>query len=350
MNLRDVPLSLIQCSSRENDRVAMSAAARRGLLVTRAHALETLARATHYVIDKTGTLTIGKPAVHAVHALNIDREQALSLAASLEQGSEHPVANALREASHGTQACREVRNTPGRGVEGIISGRTMRIGSEQFAAELAASADTRGVDAQIWLADENRMLAGFDLQDRLRPDAPGFIATLRAQGAAVTLLSGDMESVVRDTARQLGIERWRSAMSPQAKLEYVRQLQAKGAVVAMIGDGVNDAPVLAQAQVAVALMSGAALAQGAADMVLLTGRLSDLGNLISFARRTLRVVRQNLAWAIAYNAIAIPLAMTGHVTPWLAAIGMSLSSLLVVANAMRLAREKRAHRLVLSAD
>ena len=330
--------------------VATSAAARSGLLVTRAHALETLARATHFVIDKTGTLTIGKPAVRAVHALNVDREQALSLAASLEQGSEHPVANALREAAHGTEVCKEVRNSPGRGVEGIVSGRRMRIGSEQFAAESAANPATGGIDAQIWLADENKMLAGFDLWDRLRPDASGFIASLRAQGADVTLLSGDRESVVRDTAEQLGIEQWRSAMSPQAKLEYVKQRQAQGEVVAMIGDGVNDAPVLAQAQVAVALMSGAALAQGAADMVLLTGHLSDLSNLIAYARRTVRIVRQNLGWAIAYNIIAIPLAMTGHVTPWLAAIGMSLSSLLVVANAMRLARDKRAHRLIFAGD
>jgi Cu2+-exporting ATPase len=226
----------------------------------------------------------------------------------------------------------------------------MRIGSEQFAAEIAANPDTGGTDAQIWLADEVQMLAGFDLWDRLRPDASGFIASLRAQGARVTLLSGDRESVVRDTALQLGIEQWQAAMSPQAKLEYVKTLQAQGEVVAMIGDGVNDAPVLAQAQVAVALMSGAALAQGAADMVLLTGHLSDLGNLIRYARRTLRIVRQNLGWAIVYNALAIPLAMTGHVTPWLAAIGMSLSSLLVVANTMRLARATRVHRLVLAGD
>jgi len=330
--------------------VATSAAARRGLLVTRAHALETLARATHFVIDKTGTLTVGKPAVHAVHALNVGRDEALSLAASLEQGSEHPVANALREAAPGTLDCRQIRNVPGRGIEAVVSDRRMRIGSEEFAAEMAANPDTAGTDAQIWLADEAQMLAGFDLWDRLRPDASGFIASLRAQGARVTLLSGDRESVVRDTALQLGIEQWQAAMSPQAKLEYVKTLQAQGEVVAMIGDGVNDAPVLAQAQVAVALMSGAALAQGAADMVLLTGHLSDLGNLIKYARRTLRIVRQNLGWAIVYNVLAIPLAMTGHVTPWLAAIGMSLSSLLVVANAMRLAREKRAHRLVLAGD
>ncbi|MGD2139689.1 MAG: heavy metal translocating P-type ATPase [Burkholderiales bacterium] len=330
--------------------VATSTAARHGLLVTRSHALETLARVTHFVIDKTGTLTLGKPSLRAVHPLNAGREEVLSLAASLEQGSEHPVAKALREAASGSTQCEQLRNVPGRGIEGVVAGRRLRIGSRAFAAELAGDADTADVDAQIWLADEKYMLAGFDLSDTLRPDAGELVAALHAQGGQVILLSGDRESVVGDTARVLDIDQWQSAMSPEAKLDYVQRLQAQGAVVAMIGDGVNDAPVLAQAQVAIALMSGAALAQGAADMVLLSGRLSDLTDLIQYARRTLRIVRQNLGWAIAYNAIAIPLAMSGHVTPWLAAIGMSLSSLLVVANAMRLAGATRSHRLLLAPD
>jgi Cu2+-exporting ATPase len=330
--------------------VATSSAAKRGLLVTRSHALETLARATHFVIDKTGTLTLGKPSVHAVYPLNVDREEALSFAAALEQGSEHPVATAMREAARRALHAEQVRNVPGCGVEGVVAGRKLRIGTESFAGQLAVNADTREIEAQIWLADEEGMLAGFDLQDQLRPDAAGFVAALRAQGAQISLLSGDRESVVRDTAIELGIETWRATMSPEQKLEYVKALQAQGAVVAMIGDGVNDAPVLAQAQVAIALMSGAALAQGAADMVLLTGRLSDLTRLVQYSRRTLRIVRQNLAWAIAYNALAIPLAMTGYITPWMAAIGMSASSLLVVGNATRLAGERRAHRMVLVND
>ncbi|UCH50119.1 MAG: cadmium-translocating P-type ATPase [Betaproteobacteria bacterium] len=330
--------------------VATSSAAKRGLLVTRAHALETLARATHFVIDKTGTLTLGKPSVHAVYPLNTDKDEALSLAAAVEQGSEHPVATAMREAACTALHAEQVRNVPGCGVEGVVAGRKLRIGTESFAAELAANADTGDVEAQIWLADEERMLAGFDLQDELRPDAAGFVAALRAQGAQISLLSGDRDSVVRDTAMQLGIKTWRATMSPEQKLEYVKTLQAQGAVVAMIGDGVNDAPVLAQAQVAIALMSGAALAQGAADMVLLTGRLSDLTRLVRYSRRTLRIVRQNLGWAIAYNALAIPLAMSGYITPWMAAIGMSASSLLVVGNAARLAGEQRTHRMVLVSD
>lgn len=330
--------------------VATSSAARRGLLVTRSHALEGLARATHFVVDKTGTLTVGKPSVSAIHPLGIARSDALALAAALEQGSEHPVALAMREAAGAILSAKEVRNVPGRGIEGVVDGRMLRIGNKSFAAELARDGTTQGVEAHIWLADQDRMLAGFDLQDRIRPDAKGFIAALHAQGAEVILLSGDRESVVRDTAKILGVTAWRSEMSPQGKLDYVNALQTQGAVVAMVGDGVNDAPVLAQAQVAVALMSGAALAQGAADMVLLTGRLSDLSGLVAYARRTMRIVKQNLAWAIAYNLLAIPLAMAGYVTPWLAAIGMSASSLLVVGNALRLSRVRHRRHLMLVND
>ena len=318
--------------------VATSSAARRGLLITRSHALEALARATHFVIDKTGTLTLGKPVVTAVHAKSLPRQDALSLAGALEQGSEHPVAVALREAAGSETPARQVRNVPGSGVEGIVNGRLLRIGNEQFAAELAADKATQGIQAHIWLADQNRMLAGFDLHDKLRPDAKAFVASLLVGGAEIVLLSGDRESVVRETAALLSLKNWCAQMSPRDKLEHVKSLQQQGAVVAMVGDGVNDAPVLAQAQVAVALMSGAALAQGAADMVLLTGRLSDLSHLVRYARRTMRVVRQNLGWAIAYNLMAIPLAMAGYITPWMAAIGMSASSLLVVGNALRLAR------------
>ncbi|KPK27258.1 MAG: cation transporter, partial [Betaproteobacteria bacterium SG8_40] len=242
--------------------VATSSAARRGLLVTRAHALEGLAQATHFVVDKTGTLTVGQPSVSAVHPLGIARAEALTLAAALEQGSEHPVALAMREAADASLSARQVRNVPGCGIEGVVGTRMLRIGNQRFVAELARDGDTHGVEAQIWLADEDRMLAGFDLQDRVRPDAKGFIAALQAQGAQVILLSGDRESVVHETAKALGVATWRAEMSPQGKLDYVKALQLQGAVVAMVGDGVNDAPVLAQAQIAVALMSGAALAQG----------------------------------------------------------------------------------------
>lgn len=194
------------------------------------------------------------------------------------------------------------------------------------------------------------MLAGFGFDDRLRPDVARFVTALRAQGCELVLLSGDHAASVGATAARPGIATWRAAMAPQDKVDYVKKLQDQGAIVAMIGDGVNDAPVLAQTQVSVAMMSGAALAQGAADMVLLSGRLSDVAAMVRYARRTRLIVRQNLAWAVSYNLVAIPLAMTGYITPWMAVIGMSASSFLVVLNALRLTRSPRAYKLIVVPD
>ena len=330
--------------------VATSSAGRRGLLITRSHALETLAQASHFVIDKTGTLTEGKVTLNEMRAFTISREESLALAGALEHGSEHPIASAIREAAGSTRTAHQVRNVPGRGVEGVVDGRPYRIGTAQFAAELAGGEKMPDDAFQTWLATDHELLAGFGFDDRLRPDAARFVTALRAQGCELVLLSGDHAASVGATAVKLGIATWRAAMAPQDKVDYVKKLQEQGAIVAMIGDGVNDAPVLAQAQVSVAMMSGAALAQGAADMVLLSGRLSDVAAMVRFARRTRLIVRQNLAWAVSYNLVAIPLAMTGYVTPWMAAIGMSTSSLLVVLNALRLTRSPRAHKLIVVPD
>ncbi len=328
--------------------VATSYAGRHGLLVTRSHALETLARASHFVIDKTGTLTEGKVTVNEIGALGTNRDRALSLAAALEYGSEHPIAEAIREVAPASRPAQRIRNLPGRGIEGIVDGRHYRIGTAEFAAELVGAEETPAHAFQTWLATEGQLLAGFRFDDRLRPDAPAFVQALRAQNREIELLSGDHAVSVGKAAASLGITVWHAAMTPQDKLDYVKELQAQGAIVAMIGDGVNDAPVLAQAQVSIAMMSGAALAQGAADMIFLSGRLSDVARMFKYARRTRRIVRQNLAWAASYNIVAIPLAMTGYVTPWMAAIGMSASSLLVVLNALRLARRPRDHKLVIA--
>jgi Cu2+-exporting ATPase len=325
--------------------VATSSAGRRGLLITRSHALETLAQASHFVIDKTGTLTEGKVTLNEMRAYAISREKSLALAGALEHGSEHPIASAIRDAAKSIRTAHQVRNVPGRGIEGIVDGKPYRIGTAHFAAEFAGREEVPDEALQTWLATDHEILAGFGFDDRLRPDAQRFVTALRAQGSEPILLSGDNAASVRATAARLGIARWCAGMGPQDKVNYVKKMQEQGAIVAMIGDGVNDAPVLAQAQVSVAMMSGAALAQGAADMVLLSGRLSDVAAMVSYARRTRLIVRQNLAWAVSYNLVAIPLAMTGYVTPWMAAIGMSASSLLVVLNALRLTRSPRAHKL-----
>ncbi|NYT26407.1 cation-translocating P-type ATPase, partial [Alcaligenaceae bacterium] len=190
----------------------------------------------------------------------------------------------------------------------------------------------------VGLADGAGVLAWFCLGDSLRPQAYPLIQDLKAMGVRLHLYSGDREENVQALARELGIDDARGAMLPQDKLDAVRALQRSGAVVAMTGDGVNDAPVLAQAQVSVAVDQGAEAAQAAADMVLLSSEIGRLADGVRLARKTQKVIRENLAWAALYNLLAIPAAALGHVTPWMAGIGMSLSSLLVVLNAMRLSR------------
>jgi Cu2+-exporting ATPase len=320
-----------------------------GMLVTRGHALETLAAATHFVFDKTGTLTEGRMALIDVVPLpGGDRERCLTQAAQLEGASEHPIGRAIvtaaaHTAHDGIAPC-NLRNVPGEGVEGRIDGRWLRIGTPGFVAalhgqalpgELASMRDDLTVVA---LGDEHGWLALFTLGDPLRRDARLLVRELQALGATVCLLSGDRAAQVAYLARELGIERVGGDATPQDKLEFVRALQQQGAVVAMVGDGVNDAPVLAQAQVSVALAGGTRLAQISADMVLMPERLDALLDAVRIARRTLRVIRQNLIWAVVYNAIVLPLAVLGHVTPLIAGAGMSLSSLAVVLNALRLLR------------
>jgi Cu2+-exporting ATPase len=326
--------------------VASGAMARAGLLVTRSHAVETLARASHFVFDKTGTLTSGDMQVREVLPLGaLDRETCLALAAALEQASEHPIGAALRRASAGRAlpVVDALRNEPGCGVSGVHGGQRLRLGRPEYVQaghaqalpEAAQSLPGSG-DTVIALGDEAGWLALLRLGDDLRPEAAALVAALRAGGRQVALLTGDGAAAARRVALALGIDEVVAEASPQAKHDYVLGLQAGGAVVAMIGDGVNDAPVLAQAQVSVAMGGGSQLARTQADLVLLSENLDALRRGVAVARRSLRVIRQNLGWSFAYNFVVLPLAMTGFITPWMAGIGMSGSSLLVVANSLRL--------------
>jgi Cu2+-exporting ATPase len=321
---------------------------RRGLLPTRGHALETLARATHVIFDKTGTLTRGRPALRGVVALgNLSREEALRVAARLEAGSEHPLARALTRAAPPGPPAQGVVATPGLGVEGVVDGRRYRLGRPDFVCPPGAIDPARSVAAglpgitTVVLGDEDGLLARFDLADSLRPDAAETVATLQRLGLEVWLLSGDSEPAVARAAQELGIPLARSRLRPEEKLDAVRRLQAGGAVVAMVGDGVNDAPVLAAASVSIAMGRATELAQASADMVLLSEHLPHVAEGVVMARRMLAIVRENLAWALLYNLVAVPLAAAGLVLPWMAAIGMSASSLLVVVNALRLKRVSR---------
>jgi Cu2+-exporting ATPase len=327
---------------------ATAALARRGVLVAHTDAIETLSKANRVLWDKTGTLTKGLVRVEDVRAFGaVTSQQALELAASLEQLSEHPIARAFTVTGAPTVRASEVEVHAGRGIEGRIEGRRLRIGTRAFAAALhrglpdAAAADpaeAAGGESWIYLSDESGLLAAFRLTDPLRPEAGQCVADLAALGLPSEIVSGDEPSAVARIAQRCGIDRQSARLAPQAKLERLKALQDGGAVVVAVGDGINDAPLLRGADVAVAMGRGSALAQTSADLILVRESLDDLPHTVVLARRTQRVIRQNLGWAIAYNLAALPLAALGLVPPWLAAIGMSLSSVVVVLNAMRLSR------------
>ena len=332
--------------------VASGAMARTGLLVTHGHAIETLARATHFVFDKTGTLTTGQMKLLDVLVLgDLDRENCLVLAAAIEQNSEHPIGKALREAADTVRrespALADVANVPGQGMETVWSGHKLRIGRPDYVSAIhglplpeSALVFVGSAETVIALGNDTGWLALLRFGDELRPQAAAMVAGLRRAGRQIVLLSGDAEPVASTVARTLGIETVLAGVSPQGKHDYVSRLQADGAVVAMVGDGINDAPVLAQAQVSIAMGGGSQLARTQADLVLLSENLEHLSRGFVLARRSLRVIRQNLWWAFAYNLIALPLAIAGFVTPWMAGIGMSGSSLLVVLNSLRLQGKK----------
>jgi Cu2+-exporting ATPase len=328
--------------------VATGALSREGVLVTRGHAIETLARATHFVFDKTGTLTEGRPVlVETLAAEGISIDAALALAAAMEIGSEHPIGRALREAAGGgsVESVDDIHAHTGQGVEARRGSQRLRLGKPEFVAALttmpmpdpAARWLAEG-DIVVVLGDERGWLALFRMSDRPRAGAAEALASLKTQGASLAVVSGDAPATVAKVAADLGVAATHGGMSPEQKFQTIERMQRQGAVVAMVGDGVNDAPVLAQAHVSVAMGGGTDLARSQGDVVLLSDDLRHLAQGAVVARRTLRVIRQNLVWAFVYNLLAIPLAMLGWVTPWMAGIGMSASSLLVVLNALRLQR------------
>lgn len=331
----------------------------KGILIVRPHVLETLHRATHIVFDKTGTLTQGKPTVQRVDLLGrTAASAALQVAAALEANSAHPIGRAILAAAAETaimarwQAA-DVQELPGQGLEGTVQGTRYRLGSPAFVAGIAGPAslappqDTRlgqpagGAAAAldgtpVYLGSSGGWIARFLLSDALRPDAQATVDYFRAQGKQLVLLSGDSEAITQHVARSLGIDAASGEFLPQQKLAFVQDSQREGAVVAMIGDGINDAAVLGAADVSFAMGSGAALAQAHADTVLMNGQLGAVADTARAAARTMAVIRQNLAWATLYNLTAIPAAALGYLNPWLSGAGMALSSAVVVLNALRL--------------
>jgi Cu2+-exporting ATPase len=314
----------------------------KGVLTTRGHALETLARVTHIVFDKTGTLSHGHLEVVDFQLLgNADAGFCQQVAAGLEAASEHPVARAILRLSDRPASLSELAAESGRGVKGIYQQQEYRIGTLDFVRELVGTPLPEGVvqtadRSQVYLGSAAGWLAVIGLADQLREEAGQMVAELKALGVDVTLLSGDAPTVAASVAQQLGIPHALGGQLPDGKLAYLHGLQAQGTVAAMVGDGVNDAPVLAGAPVSIAMGSGSQLAQASADMVLLSENLQQLPFAIRTARRMQIIIKQNFLWTIAYNLVAIPLAASGMVAPWMAAIGMSASSLIVVLNALRL--------------
>ena len=314
---------------------------RRGVLIVKPHVLETLHRATHIIFDKTGTLTEGRPVLRKTVALGaLDEESCLRLAAALEEGSAHPLALAIRrEWSAGVTPAASPHSVAGQGVAGVIDDVAYQLGTAAFAGDASAAGGAPDATS-VFLGSAGVLLARFELADALRPDAADVVRRFQQRGQQVILLSGDGQDVADAVAGRLGIDTALGGQLPGDKLAYVQRLQQQGSVVAMVGDGINDAAVLSAADVSFAMGGGAALAQMHADCVLLSARLSSLSEAASTAARALRVIRQNLAWAMLYNVVAIPLAALGLLNPWLSAAGMSLSSAVVVLNALRLRRWK----------
>ncbi|QQN51688.1 heavy metal translocating P-type ATPase [Stutzerimonas balearica] len=310
-----------------------------GLLLTRGHVLEGLNHIDTVVFDKTGTLTEGRLTLTAVHPLGSeDADRCLALAAALENRSEHPIARAFGRAP---QPADSVDSVPGLGLEGRVGGRQLRIGQASFVAALyAGEAPPIPGDQGQWLllADTTGPLAWFVLDDRLRDDALALLSACRKRGWKTLLLSGDSSPMVGRIAEELGIDEARGGLTPADKLVRLQAMQAAGARVLMLGDGVNDVPVLAAADISIAMGSATDLAKTSADAVLLSNRLQSLVSAFQVARRSRRIIIENLAWASLYNGLILPFAAVGWVTPLWAALGMSASSLLVVLNALRLTR------------
>jgi Cu2+-exporting ATPase len=300
------------------------------VLVVGAQSLERLARVDTVVFDKTGTLTTARAVASDVRCAGpITAERALAVAAALERDSGHPLAAAF--AGLDAPPATAVRHVPGAGIEGKVDGATWRLGHARFAGR-------DDDEPALWLSREGVPMAQLAIRHVPRPGAAAVVEALHAVGIHVLVLSGDNEEAVAATCAELGIRSWRARQSPEAKVAAVRERQAAGYTVLAIGDGSNDAPLLAGADVSMALAGGLPLAQRAADLLLLGDDVRRVPGALALARGTRTVIAENLAWAAAYNLVAVGAAAAGLLPPAWAALGMVASSLAVTANALRLGR------------
>ncbi|WP_338892383.1 heavy metal translocating P-type ATPase [Aeromonas rivipollensis] len=313
---------------------------RSGILLRRGHVLDILTKANRVVMDKTGTLTTGNISLVAIQPLaGLAETDCLAIARALEAYSEHPIARAFR--SQGAEdamlpAASEVTPVIGHGIQGRIAGKHYRIGSARWLALADEQEATQGL--AIYLADETGPLARFTLADTVRADAGALIQAFKAAGLQTTILTGDSSPQADAVARELGVDELVKGVTPDGKLAYLKAREAAGDISIMVGDGINDAPVLAGAHASFAMAGGTDLAKNSADAILLADDLSRLLTARALALRTRRIIQENFAWSIGYNLLVLPLAASGWLPPYLAAAGMSLSSLIVVTNSMRLNR------------
>lgn len=335
--------------------VAVGRGAQLGVLFKGGESLERLAHLDAIVLDKTGTLTVGHPVLATIRPLGGYQEtELLRMAAAAEERSNHPLAHAIVDFARGRgltwQPAKNVQILPGRGVTAEVEDRDCMIGNEALFSEVFTSLPD-GITppkpgfTRLWMALNGQMAGAFDARDALRPDAASAIASLRQAGLRVLMLTGDTAAAAAPIADQAGIAEVEAGLDPAAKLARIRSLQQEGLRVAMVGDGINDAAALAQADAGIAMGSGADLAQEAGDVLLLRTQPASIPNALDLARSTLRVMRQNLLWAMGYNILGIPLAAgmlypAFHIllSPWVAAAAMALSSVSVLSNSLRLRR------------
>ncbi|HHQ4533318.1 heavy metal translocating P-type ATPase [Aeromonas veronii] len=313
---------------------------RNGILLRRGHVLDVLTKANRIVMDKTGTLTTGEISLTGTTTLaDVEEAHCLAIARAMEAQSEHPIARAFRLPADSISvlpSAREITPVIGHGITALVDGVRYRIGSARWLG--LDPAQERGRGLAIYLADEQQVLARFNLEDTLRPDARALIAAFKAAGLQTTVLTGDSSLQADEIARELGVDELVKGVSPDGKLAYLKTREAQGDISIMVGDGINDAPVLAGAHASFAMAGGTDLAKNSADAILLADDLSRLLEARVLAMRTRKIIIENFAWSIGYNLLVLPLAACGWLPPYLAAAGMSLSSLIVVTNSMRLNR------------
>lgn len=328
---------------------ALARLTQQGIVVAKGDALEKVAKITHFVFDKTGTLTEGTFEIDQVKVIGENtKDSALSIAAALEATTEHPIGKAFTHNRQSNDVATDIEVLPGVGIQGVYQEQSYLIGApdivlqrlaqDNISAEMRASIQAHlnsaeGITQLLLIAKPATPIAVFNLKSKIRDDVQVVLDELKPHG--ISLLSGDHETAVSTVAQSLGIQKWQSRATPASKQAYIQELQKTESVL-MVGDGVNDGPVLAQADIGIAMGQGTALAKSSADVILIHDRLQDLNIFISTANGTRKIIRENMIWAVAYNLVAIPFAAAGLVPPWLAAIGMSTSSLLVVLNSLRL--------------